>query len=97
MNTKALEAFHFFRAWLAEPLRVAAVAPSGRALAKIMTAEISPQSGPVIELGPGTGAFTRTLIQRGVSEEDLVLVYRRHADGSRGRWSKAGSSTPTAS
>jgi phosphatidylethanolamine/phosphatidyl-N-methylethanolamine N-methyltransferase len=69
-----MEAYRFFRAWLAEPLRVAAIAPSGRALADIMTAEISPDTGPIIELGPGTGAFTRALIQRGIAEEDLVLV-----------------------
>jgi phospholipid N-methyltransferase len=69
-----MEALNFFRAWLAEPLRVAAVAPSGRALAALMTAEIYPGTGPIIELGPGTGAFTRAIIERGVAEKDLVLI-----------------------
>nr|WP_145959221.1 rRNA adenine N-6-methyltransferase family protein [Rhizobium sp. ACO-34A] len=64
----------FFRSWLANPLQVAAVAPSGKALANLMTREISPQTGPVLELGPGTGAFTRALIERGVREEDLTLI-----------------------
>ncbi len=68
------EAFGFFRAWLRDPLRVAAIAPSGRALARLMTSEISCATGPVIELGPGTGAFTRALIARGVRQEDIALI-----------------------
>lgn len=68
------EAFGFFQAWLRNPLRVAAVAPSGRALARLITSEISSETGPVIELGPGSGAFTRALIASGVRQEDLALV-----------------------
>jgi phosphatidylethanolamine/phosphatidyl-N-methylethanolamine N-methyltransferase len=68
------EAFGFFQAWLKNPLRVAAVSPSGRALASLITSEISRDTGPVIELGPGTGAFTRALIARGVRQEDLALI-----------------------
>ncbi|RDJ25167.1 phospholipid methyltransferase [Bosea caraganae] len=64
----------FFRLWAANPLQVAAVAPSGEALAKVMTQEIGPEDGPVLELGPGTGVFTRALLARGVSETDLTLV-----------------------
>ncbi|WP_081688988.1 VTT domain-containing protein [Inquilinus limosus] len=70
----AADDFAFFRAWLKAPLRVAAVVPSGRALAAAITAEIGPDSAPVIELGPGTGAFTRALIGRGVPEARLALV-----------------------
>lgn len=68
------ETFGFFRAWLRNPLRVAAVAPSGQALASLINSEISRDTGPVIELGPGTGAFTRNLIARGVRQEDLTLI-----------------------
>lgn len=64
----------FFRSWASDPLRVAAVAPSGEALARVMTQEIGPDDGPVIELGPGTGVFTRALLARGVPERDLTLV-----------------------
>jgi phospholipid N-methyltransferase len=75
MNTAMIsETFGFFRAWLANPLRVAAIVPSGQALAKAMTEEISAASGPVIELGPGTGSFTRALLRRGIREEDLALI-----------------------
>jgi phosphatidylethanolamine/phosphatidyl-N-methylethanolamine N-methyltransferase len=64
----------FFMAWLKAPLRVAAVAPSGHALASLITADISPSTGPVIELGPGTGSFTRALIARGVEQKDITLI-----------------------
>lgn len=66
--------YRFFRSWVANPLRVAAVAPSGSSLSRLMTMEILPQDGPVLELGPGTGAFTRALLERGVDEADLTLV-----------------------
>jgi phosphatidylethanolamine/phosphatidyl-N-methylethanolamine N-methyltransferase len=68
------EAFGFFRAWLQDPLRVAAVAPSSQALARLITSGLSERTGPVVELGPGTGVFTRALLERGVRPEDLVLV-----------------------
>lgn len=68
------ESVSFFRAWLRNPLRIASITPSGNALAKLITSEISHATGPVIELGPGTGVFTRALIMRGVKQEDLVLI-----------------------
>ncbi|WP_307279022.1 class I SAM-dependent methyltransferase [Phyllobacterium ifriqiyense] len=68
------ETFGFFQAWLKNPLRVAAIAPSDSALAALITSEISRDIGPVIELGPGTGAFTRALVARGVRQEDLALI-----------------------
>lgn len=64
----------FFLTWLRHPLRTAAVLPSGEALAAAMTAGIDPTSAPVIELGPGTGVFTRALLARGVPEERIALV-----------------------
>jgi phospholipid N-methyltransferase len=66
----------FFLAWLSDPLRVGAVSPSSPALADAITAEITPACAPVIELGPGTGVFTRSLIRRGIPEERLVLIER---------------------
>ncbi|MDF3832574.1 rRNA adenine N-6-methyltransferase family protein [Cupriavidus basilensis] len=64
----------FLRAWFRHPRRVGAVAPSGRALAERITDDILPMDGPVIELGPGTGAFTRALLARGVPQHQLALV-----------------------
>ncbi|WP_337271251.1 class I SAM-dependent methyltransferase [Oryzifoliimicrobium ureilyticus] len=68
------ERWDFFRAWLANPLRVASIVPSSHRLALAITQEISSATGPVLELGPGTGVFTRALLARGVAETDLVLV-----------------------
>ncbi|CAN7148871.1 MULTISPECIES: class I SAM-dependent methyltransferase [Rhizobium] len=76
MTAKSARAdfLHFFRSWISNPLRVAAIAPSGDSLARIMTSEIAALDGPIIELGPGTGVFTRALLARGVSEADLTLI-----------------------
>ncbi|MCC8981280.1 class I SAM-dependent methyltransferase [Bradyrhizobium acaciae] len=70
----ATDILPFFRAWVRNPLRVAAVAPSGPAVASLMTQEITADTGPVIELGPGTGVFTDALLRRGVRQRDLTLV-----------------------
>jgi phospholipid N-methyltransferase len=72
----------FLRSWLQNPMRVGAVAPSGRALAELITGQITAADCPIIELGPGTGAFTRALIARGVPEHRLVLI---EADASFAR------------
>ncbi|WP_027550730.1 class I SAM-dependent methyltransferase [Bradyrhizobium sp. Cp5.3] len=64
----------FFLAWMSSPRRVGAIAPSGAALADLITREITASTGPILELGPGTGAFTYKLLKRGVRQEDLTLV-----------------------
>jgi phosphatidylethanolamine/phosphatidyl-N-methylethanolamine N-methyltransferase len=64
----------FFLAWMSSPRRVGAIAPSGAALADLITRDIGPSTGPVLELGPGTGAFTYKLLERGVRQENLTLV-----------------------
>lgn len=64
----------FLRSWSRAPGRVGAIAPSGAALARLITAQIDAGTGPVLELGPGTGVFTRALLERGVAERDLTLV-----------------------
>lgn len=68
------DALAFFLAWMSAPLRVASVTPSSEALAELITSEISGSTGPVLELGPGTGVFTRALIRRQVAQGDLTLV-----------------------
>jgi phospholipid N-methyltransferase len=64
----------FLQAWTSDPFRVGAIAPSGEALAELITREITESCGPVLELGPGTGVFTRALLARGLRAEDLTLV-----------------------
>ena len=64
----------FLKAWIGAPLRVASVVPSGPRLAHLITARIGPDTGPVLELGPGTGVFTRALLKAGVAERNLTLI-----------------------
>jgi phosphatidylethanolamine/phosphatidyl-N-methylethanolamine N-methyltransferase len=63
----------FVRGWLADPRAVGAVAPSGKALARLMTREVHPGSR-VLELGPGTGTVTQAILARGVDEDELFMV-----------------------
>ncbi len=64
----------FFRQWAAAPFRTAALAPSGKTLTKIITQEIGPGTGSVVEFGPGTGVFTAALRARGIAEQNLTLI-----------------------
>jgi phosphatidylethanolamine/phosphatidyl-N-methylethanolamine N-methyltransferase len=65
----------FLRSWIEKPLHMGAVMPSGRVLARTMAQYVDIDSdGPVIELGPGTGAITNALIAHGVDQRRLVLV-----------------------
>ncbi|MCB1411688.1 MAG: methyltransferase [Xanthobacteraceae bacterium] len=65
----------FLRSWIEKPLHMGAVMPSGRVLARTMAQYVDVQArGPVIELGPGTGAITSALIEYGIDPARLVLV-----------------------
>lgn len=64
----------FYRRWLKAPLRVGAVSPSGARLAQIITSELSADSGPIVEFGPGTGVFTRSILDKGIPPEDLYCL-----------------------
>ena len=65
----------FLRSWIEKPLHMGAVMPSGRLLARTMAQYVDiKSSGPVVELGPGTGAITSALIEHGVDQKRLVLV-----------------------
>jgi phosphatidylethanolamine/phosphatidyl-N-methylethanolamine N-methyltransferase len=65
----------FLRSWIEKPLHMGAVMPSGRVLARTMAQYVDiNSSGPVVELGPGTGAITNALIERGIDQKRLVLV-----------------------
>jgi phosphatidylethanolamine/phosphatidyl-N-methylethanolamine N-methyltransferase len=65
----------FLRSWIEKPLHMGAVMPSGRILARTMAQYVDIDSeGPVVELGPGTGAITSALIEHGIDQKRLVLV-----------------------
>ncbi len=67
--------FFFLKQYLRKPFGVGAVAPSGPRLATLMVRHIDLKPDDVVvELGPGTGVFTRELLTRGVRPENLILV-----------------------
>jgi phospholipid N-methyltransferase len=57
------EHLEFFQAFMREPASVGALSPSSRALAQAMIEGFAlRQAGMVVELGPGTGAFTAPIL-----------------------------------
>jgi len=65
----------FIRSWIEKPLSTGAVMPSGKFLARTMARYVDTHAtGPVIELGAGTGPVTEALIEHGVDPARLVLV-----------------------
>jgi len=65
----------FLKEWLANPQRTGSVAPSSPQLAAAMARWLpaDPESH-VLELGPGTGAVTQVLLQRGLRQEKLIAI-----------------------
>jgi phosphatidylethanolamine/phosphatidyl-N-methylethanolamine N-methyltransferase len=64
----------FFAQWLRNPRQVAAIAPSGQELVAAILDELPQGTRRVIELGGGTGAITRALLQSGIAPADLLVV-----------------------
>ncbi len=63
--TKHAERLHFLKAFLRKPMRMGSACPSSLALARAMLQECDLTSARVVvELGPGTGAFTRLILDR---------------------------------
>jgi phosphatidylethanolamine/phosphatidyl-N-methylethanolamine N-methyltransferase len=74
-NLRLDDEMQFIRSWIEKPLSTGAVMPSSRVLARAMARYVDPQSsGPVIELGPGTGPVTEALVRHGVDPGRLILV-----------------------
>ena len=65
----------FIKSWIDNPVLTGAVSPSGRFLARMMARAVDPNgTGPIVELGPGTGPITQALLKRGVDPGRLLLV-----------------------
>ncbi len=67
----------FLRSWLRDPLKVGAVFPSSKALARAMAEHVPEPLAPeavVVELGPGTGVMTQAILDRGIAADRLVLL-----------------------
>jgi phosphatidylethanolamine/phosphatidyl-N-methylethanolamine N-methyltransferase len=65
----------FLREWFADPQRTGSVTPSSPKLAAAMARWLpSDPESYVLELGPGTGAVTEALLERGLREDRLVAI-----------------------
>jgi phosphatidylethanolamine/phosphatidyl-N-methylethanolamine N-methyltransferase len=73
-RARATEYLDFLAAWVKKPRQTASVVPSSRYLARLMVSHIDPADGRVMELGGGTGVFTRAILQTGLPPEKLEVV-----------------------
>ena len=64
----------FLRQWLRDPVKMASVTPSGKQLANLMVAQLPPGASRVVEIGAGTGVFTRALLDAGIAPAQLLVV-----------------------
>ncbi len=65
----------FFKVWFSSPRGVGAVCPSSRGLARRM-ASFVPTSGKglVVELGGGTGVVTAALLEKGIPQDQIIVI-----------------------
>jgi phosphatidylethanolamine/phosphatidyl-N-methylethanolamine N-methyltransferase len=65
----------FLRSLAERPKLTGAIAPSGKALSRLMASFVDPVDPlPVLELGPGTGVVTEALIARGVAAQKIIAI-----------------------
>jgi phosphatidylethanolamine/phosphatidyl-N-methylethanolamine N-methyltransferase len=65
----------FFRTWLRQPAIIGAIMPTRPLLARAM-ARAAVGSGPIVELGGGTGPITRALVEFGAMPRHLTVIER---------------------
>ncbi|MFQ3623283.1 MAG: methyltransferase domain-containing protein [Acetobacteraceae bacterium] len=74
-HSAAARAWLFFRRWLANPLEMGSIVPSSPALGRrIAEAVRAGPPGQVLELGAGTGAITRAMLDGGISPARLTVI-----------------------
>lgn len=64
----------FLRQWLRDPVKMASVTPSGRQLARLMVEQLPSNCSRVVEIGAGTGVFTRALLDAGIARSQLLVI-----------------------
>jgi len=72
--SKGWAARAFFKQWLKHPQMTASLVPSGAQLARKMIDGLPYRAKRIIELGAGSGIFTRALLERGVAPVDLLAL-----------------------
>ena len=74
MRHRHSEKLRFIGQWLKNPRQTAAVAPSSPELAAAMLGELPGNAHRVIELGGGTGAITRAIVDHGIAGNALLVL-----------------------
>lgn len=64
----------FIGEMIRRPNEVGAVAPSSAKTAQWMCEGLAQVEGPIVEIGPGTGSFTRAILDHGIAPERLTLL-----------------------
>lgn len=65
----------FMRHWLRNPIGMGALLPSSASVARALAGQMQlGRSGPILELGAGTGTITAGLLAGGCAPERLMLV-----------------------
>jgi phospholipid N-methyltransferase len=84
-----VEHVQFLQAFIREPASVGALSPSSRALAQAMIQNFNlKRAGTIVELGPGTGAFTGLILERIGKDTNFFVMEldRFHARGLKRRF-----------
>jgi len=63
----------FVKQAILQPRQTSSLVPSSKYLAQAMAAHVGPETGKVVEFGPGTGKITKAILERGVAPADLTL------------------------
>lgn len=69
------ESLLFLKRWLTNPLRLGTCFPSSKALGRLMAKCVKEEwngEDDIIELGAGTGRFTRALLEGGIPQERII-------------------------
>ncbi|MER0238769.1 methyltransferase domain-containing protein [Fulvimarina sp. MAC8] len=65
----------FLANWVRHPISMGAVAPSSRQYCRTMVEHSSVElDGPILELGPGLGAVTRAMLEKGVDPARITSI-----------------------
>ena len=75
LSDRIEDEFRFFKTWMTSPLKMGAVSPTSRALARLMVETSTlDRDGYALELGPGTGVVTEAMLEWGMPAERIVAV-----------------------
>ena len=75
LSRKFDDELHFIRTWAKHPKTTGSIVPTGSQLANSMASLVRVESLlPVLELGPGSGAITRAILETGLPPQHLYAL-----------------------